>query len=395
MLYDYVGSLAQKYILFVTSIVVQTNPGANFYAVEVFLDNADASANFTSGNVPAVDTITNITAQNYQTLLQGSMLAWFTGFYSLPANVVSQAYLVTFTSGSFSGSGSTSADLGSQYAIFNQYGYFKLAYSSAYKQQANQQLAALCAADPLSQFLFGSNDGSFLTGAAGTEANWFKSKNLDVPFLYHWNPAYNPALVQLGATLATVNGTGTPVGNKLDWLAIGSSFGPSGSGSAGVASLTPTQYGYAVGSGISFFTYVGDNSGNVGAESGQSPSPGWVSMILKTTAWQAKWLVNYVDTVTGQLTASYLTATPQSGFNNNDNYQGVLNILVKQLNLFGSIGRLTRISDGAPGADVLAPPFNKLPSPSSGAITVPNAWVANYIDNLRKSTVYGTLYIKA
>jgi hypothetical protein len=384
MTYDYVGSIAQKYILFVTTVVLQTTPGANFYAVEVFIDSADSSANFAAA--PATDTITTITAQTYKTLLTGSMLAWMTGFYSVPANIASLVYLVTFTNGSFSGSGSTSVDLGSQYAVFNQYGYWKLAYSSAYKQQANQQLASLSAGDPLSQFVFGSNDGTFLTGAVGTEANWFKSKSLDVPFIYHWNTAYNPALVQLGATLATVNGTGTPVGNKTDFLAIGNGFGPSGSGSSGVVNLTPAQYGYAQGSGISFFTYVGDGSGNVAAEK-------WTTMISKTLIG-ATWLVNYIDTVASQLTASYITATAQSGFNNNDTYQGVLNILTTQLNLFGGIGRLMK-ANGVAGADITAPPFNKLPPAAGGVITVPNAWSATYVDNLRQSTIYGTLYIKA
>jgi len=384
MTYDYVGSIAQKYILFVTTVVLQTTPGANFYAVEVFIDSADAAANFSAA--PAMDTITTITATTYKTLLTGSMLAWMTGFYSVAANQASIVYLATFTNGSFSGSGSTSVDLGSQYAIFNQYGYWKLAYSSAYKQQANQQLASLSASDPLSQFIFGSNDGTFLTGAVGTEANWFKSKSLDVPFIYHWNPAYNPALVQLGATLATVNDTGTPVGNKTDFLAIGNAFGPSGSSATGPVNLTATQYGYAQGSGICFFTYVGDGSGNVAAEK-------WTTMISKTLIG-ATWLVNYIDTVASQLTASYITATAQSGFNNNDTYQGVLNILTTQLNLFGGIGRLMK-SNGVAGADITAPPFNKLPAEAGGVIVVPNAWSATYVDNLRQSIIYGTLYIKA
>lgn len=381
--YDYQGSVAQKYILFVTSIVLTTVPGANFYATEIFIDSADAAANFVAA--PAVDTVTQITAQNYKSVLLGSMLSWLTGLYAIPGNVTALVYMVTFTNGSFSGSGSTSADLGSQYVTFNQYGYFKLAYSTAYKQQANQQLAALCVGDALSQFVFGSNDGTFLTGATGTEANWFKSKSLDVPFIYHWDTRYNPALVQLGATLGVVNGTGTPVGNKLDMLAV-AGYGASGSGSAGIANLTAAQIGYAQGSNIAFFTTVGDGTGNVVAEGGAGNNGAWVSMIAKTVKWQANWLVNYIDTVAAITVASFLTATPQSGFKNNDTYQGVLNLLKVQLNRFAGIGRLLNVL-------ILAPPFSELPAVSGGAITVPNAWSAIYADNVRSVTVYGTLTI--
>ena len=383
--YDYQGSVAQKYILFVTSIVLTTVPGANFYATEIFIDGADAAANFVSA--PAVDTVTQITAQNYKSVLQGSMLSWLTGFYSIPGNVTALVYMVTFTSGSFAGSGSTSADLGSQYVTFNQYGYFKLIYSSAFKQQANQQLAALCVGDPLSQFMFGSNDGTFLTGAVGTEANWFKSKSLDVPFIYHWDSRYNPALVQLGATLGVVNGTGTPVGNKLDFLAI-PGYGASGSGSAGIANLTAIQLGYAVGSNIAFFTTVGDGSGNVVAEGGAANNGAWNSMIADTMKWQAQWLVNFIDTVAAINATAFLVKTPQSGFKNNDTYQGILNILKVQLNLFAGIGRLLNVL-------ILAPPFAQLPAAAGGVITVPNAWSATYADNVRQVTVYGTLTIAA
>jgi hypothetical protein len=377
-LYDYQGSLAQKYIQFVTSIVLTTVPGQNYYAALIFIDSADAAANFVAA--PAVDTITSVTAQNYTSLLTGSMLSWMTGFYSIPANQVSTVYFVSFTSGSFSGSGSTSADLGSQFATFDQYAYFKLIYSSAYKKAANLQLATLCVGDPLSQFLFGSNDGTFLTGAAGTEAGWFKTAGLDVPFIYHWDSRYNPALVQLGATLAIANSSATPVGNKLDWLAI-ANFTPSGSSVAGIANLTAIQYGYAQASGICFFTYVGDGSGNVAAEK-------WLSTVALTIKWQAQWLVNFVDTVASINVTTFLTATPQSGFKNNDTYQGCLNLLQVQLNKFVGMGRLSNVK-------ITAPPFNQLPAASQGAITVPNAWSATYADNTRSVTVYGTLTIAA
>ena len=374
---DYYGSIAQKYILFVTTLVVTTVPGANFGRITIFIDQNDVAANFVAGAQPAVDTITAITAQNYTAYLQGSMLAWLTGVFALTANVVSTIYFATFSNTGWA-AGSTAADLGSSYLTFNQYGYWKLIYSSLYKQKANVQLATLCVGDPLSQFVFGSNDASFMLGV-GTEANWFKAAALDVPIIYHWNTLYNPALIQLGETLGVANSSGTPVGNKTDFLAI-SGYGPSGSGSAGILNLTPIQVAAAQGSNISFFTWVGDGSGNVVAEK-------WVTSISSSLIG-ALWLTRYVDTVAAIYTAQFLTLTPTSGFKNNDTYQGILNLLQVQLNLFAGIGRLLNIK-------ITAPPFAQLPAASGGVITVPNAWSATYADNVRQVTIYGTLYIAA
>jgi hypothetical protein len=377
---EYQGSIAQKYILFVTTLVVTVVPGQNFYAVEIFIDQNDVATNFVSGAQPAVDTVTAITAQNYTSILQGSMLAWVTGFYALNANVVSTIYFATFSDTGYA-TGSSAADLGSSYVLFNQYGYWKLIYDSTYKQKANVQLAALCVGDPLSQFVYGSSDATSLTGVA-TELKWFTAASpapLDIPFIYHWNPNINPALVQLGATLAIANSSGTPVGNKTDFLAI-TGFSPSGSSVAGIANLNAVQLGFAQGSNICFFTYVGDGTGRVVAEK-------WVTCISKTLIG-ATWLVNFIDTVSSTLTTGFLVASPTSGFKNNDTYQGILNILQVELNLFSGMGRLLNVL-------ITAPPFNKLPTASGGVITVPNAWSATYADNVRSTTIYGTLLIQA
>ena len=113
----------------------------------------------------------------------------------------------------------------------------------------------------------------------------------------------------------------------------------------------------------------------------------WVTSISSSLIG-ALWLTRYVDTVAAIYTAQFLTLTPTSGFKNNDTYQGILNLLQVQLNLFAGIGRLLNIK-------ITAPPFAQLPAASGGVITVPNAWSATYADNVRQVTIYGTLYIAA
>ena len=72
-------------------------------------------------------------------------------------------------------------------------------------------------------------------------------------------------------------------------------------------------------------------------------------------------------------------------FRNNQTYQAILLILTDQVAPFLQFGRLD-------GFRITAPPFNQLP-PSGDEITVPNAWEATYVDEVRSVTVYGTLYI--
>jgi hypothetical protein len=92
------------------------------------------------------------------------------------------------------------------------------------------------------------------------------------------------------------------------------------------------------------------------------------------------------------------------GFRNNQTYQAELNILQTQLNLFAGIGRLgapTQLPNGQPapasatGPLITAPPFSQLPAQSGRVISIPNAWAAQYLDNVRSTTVYGTLTIAA
>jgi len=400
MAYDYIGSLSQKYILFVTTIVVTSNPGANFSKVMIFLDEGEASANFVVD--PGVDTITELTYQNWSGLLKatGALWGWINGFYSI--NQVTHVFVVTFNDG---GAGKFSnADLSTQYTLYEERAYFKLMFDTVNPASAQIALATLCgegiasAGDPLSQFVFGTSDSTTLTGtlsSPGTQVGWFTKSNpqLDVPIAYHPSTITNAALMQLAATLATANATGTSVGNKLDWLAIlPSKLTPSGPGGT---NLTAIQAANLQAQGVAFYTFVGDNSGNCALEK-------WGNCVTGFN-FGANWVQNYIDTVTSQNAATLLTTTAQSGFKNNDTYQQLLNLLQVNLNLFVSIGRLQPLSQSQANTlgitnlngYISAPPFNLLPAASGGVLIVPKAWAANYIQDLTQSTIYGTLVLQA
>jgi hypothetical protein len=439
--YDYLNSVTQKYIQFVTTVVTLTTPGLNFGKLMIFVAYTDQATYFVSD--PSVDTITEVTKSNYAQVTKGLLKTWLDGFFLSGSVAYVELVTVAASSGIF-----TTSDLVTQLANFGERAYWKTAIgsSAANKIDNSVSLARLLQNDPLSQFIYGTSDATILSAGANNEAYQFVGSKLtglsatfnsttavtsvtggvpnqgwigatvngvditpgttitavagtgftlsqvasgtgtasftinfvyDVPIAYHPSATLNAALVQLGASLAALNTTGTYVGNKLDFLSI---TGFSASGAAGI-NLTPTQSANCFAAGVAFYTSLGDGSGNVMLEGGAA-GIGWTTPLSKNLG--STWMVNYIDTVTAQLTTGYLA---QAGrFKNNDTYQGILVILAGQLKLFSDLGRLSNVK-------ITAPPFNLLPAAAGGVVTVPNAWSAGYNDNLRSVTVYGTLYI--
>jgi hypothetical protein len=468
MAFDFLNSLTQKYIAFVTTVQVTVVPGLNYGKVAIFICSTDAATYFTAGNVPAADTLTEVSYSNYAQITQGLLKTWLQGFYQSGSQAYVELIVVTGVAGLI-----TPLNLAADYVTFDERAYFKTAIGSTAVNNIdnNVQLARLCIADPLSQYFYGSNDTNILTNTADNEADQFigaqitgvtgtttsgspnitaiagdsgecnpgwvgagiagagipagatiitftsstalvmstnASANgsavpltltfdIDVPIVYHPSTTQNGALVQLGATLAQLNNTGTYVGNKLDWVAIS---GWTASGTAG-ANLTAVQAANCVTLGVAFFSTLGNGTGNVALEGGAS-GLGWSTPLGANLG--ANWIKNYIDTVAAINTTTYLTSSAQLGFKNNLTYQVILTILQAQLTLFAGILRLgapTVLPNGqvppssAQGPIITAPPFSQLPPASGRAIIVPNAWAAQYLDNVRSVNIYGTLTIAA
>ena len=81
--------------------------------------------------------------------------------------------------------------------------------------------------------------------------------------------------------------------------------------------------------------------------------------------------------------------TQRNFLKNSANYSKILGVLSSRINQFkGADGRLENVV-------VTAPSFSSLPEAAGDTIIVPNAWSATYVDNVRKVTITGTLYIGA
>lgn len=368
---DFQGSIAQQFITFSTNVVTNVVPGENFYKVMLFMGDAEANASLVTA--PSVGDIIELNASNYATLTKGPLLGYLGGFYS--HNSITTVYVVIYddalvTTGNFPAGAVTA--LTTQFNAYKDRAYFKL-MTLHDNIPANSALAGLCKTDTLlSQCWISANDAQMIVdGSTTSMAGVCKLAGQDPVIVYHPDATEDPALVQLGLSLAVLNGTGTPVGNSMDYLAT-DAITPSGTAGANptasmVTALTNANAG--------FFLTVGDGTGQVANKGGKTN--------LGNIAG-AQWITQYINYVSAVKTANYLVQLNR--FKTNATYQGILGIVQSYLSGFEQIGRLSDVK-------ITAPAFNKLPASDGDTITVPNAWEAYYNDNVRKVVIQGTLYI--
>lgn len=153
-------------------------------------------------------------------------------------------------------------------------------------------------------------------------------------------------------------------------------FTPSGADDAegNATNLSATQKMALDDQKIGYVTTVGDGTENVTVEG---------SLSLQGDSVGANWVKNYITYMCKVRTANLITR--MNKFRNNATYQAILLILSDVVKGFLDMGRLDKFI-------LTAPVFEDLPK-SGDSITVPNAWQADYIDNTRAVTVYGTLYL--
>lgn len=371
MAFDFQGSIAQQYITFSVNVVNQVVPGENYYKVMLFMGNSEVTASFVG--TPAVGSITTITPSTYSTLTKGPLLVYLTDFYA--KNTLSTLYVVIYDDslvgvGTFPAGAVTA--LTTQFNAYKDRAYFKL-LTLHNNIPGNSALATLCKNDVLlSQCWISANDAQMLVDGSTTSMSGVcKLAGSDPVVIYHPDTARDPALAQLGLTLSALNSSGTPVGNSMDYLAT-AYMTASGTAGANPTALNVTALTNA---NAGFFLTVGDGTGQVANKGGKT--------VLGNLAG-AQWMTQYINYVCGVYTANYLVQ--QNRFKNNSTYQGILGFVQAQLNIFTEVGRLS-------DAKITAPAFNKLPAAAGDTITVPNAWVGYYNDNVRKVQIQGTLYI--
>ena len=374
MAYDFIGSIAQLYISFAASVVTGVVPGDNYYKAMIFV-GATESVDYFIAAPPVTGTCTELTYATYSTLLKGSLLAYLQQFYAV--NTLSSVLIViyddsTVTTGTFPAGAVTA--LTTQYSAFKDRAYFKL-MSLHNNIAANSALATLCLSDTLlSQCWIDANDAQMLVVDSTTSMYGVCNAAGSNPVIvYHPDATKSGALTQLGATLAVLNDTGTPVGNSLDYIATTSMTSSGASG----ANLGATDLNTLTNINCGFFLTVGDGTGAVALKGGKT---------IKGNVAAAQWITSYIDFVCAVLTANMLTT--QNRFKNNETYQCILSILSNQLYKFTTIGRFS-------DTKITAPVYARLPAAVGDMIVVPNAWTATYNDNVRKTQVQGTLYITA
>ena len=377
---EFRGSIAQVNVQFPIETVIEPVAGENYTRALIYMHVNLAADNLPGIDNPAAGMKIELDSSSYGSVTGDALKKWLVPFFTA-AQAAKLAVVLydtdtTDTSGGEPVTVPATAPIGDVYESTKYWAYFKFGFAAAADYNALQvSLATLCVADPLySQLWVGTSDVNVLskTSALITALN---GASADARVIYNPDANINPALAQLGDSLATANVTGTPVGNDTDMHGFNTIKASGATDSEGnVGNLTATQKAALDEQYIGYNTWVGDGTENVVTEG---------SMTLKGNVVGAQWVKCYIEYMCKIRTANFITR--RNKFRNNAEYQATLCILSDVVKGFLDFGRLDAFK-------ITAPIFAKLPK-SADALTVPNAWEATYIDKIRSVTVYGTLYV--
>ena len=371
------NSIAQSNVNFPIETVITPIAGENYSRALIFIDLANAATYLPGVTSVAAGDLVELTSANYGELTGGKLKKWLVPFFTKASTA--KVGIAVFDTPTESGGGDpvpATAPLSDVYQAKKMYAYFKFACEEATNYNSVQvSLSTLCKADPLySVCWIGTDDADVLTESSAL-ITALTSAESTARVIYNANSNINGALAQLGASLSSVNATGTPVGNSMDMVQFNTIQASGGTDADGEhINLTATEKAALDDQKIGYQTWVGDGTENVVTEG---------SLYLNGDSVGANWVKSYIEYMCKMIAANYITR--MNTFRNNETYQAILLILTDQVRPFLEFGRLD-------GFTITAPSFDKLPT-SGDQITVPNAWEATYIDNVRQVTVYGTLYL--
>ena len=364
------GSIAQVNVQFPIETVIEPLAGENYSKAIIFMPLSKASEYLPGVDNAIAGTVTELDSSNYGTITGGLLKTWLVPFFTAAqaANVGVAIYDDT--------EGATSNLLASIYEKFKMYAYFKFGITDSDGYNSLQtQLLSLCAADTLySRLWIGTSDELVLSKTSDL-VETLNNVGSAYRLIYNPDATINAALAQLGKTLSVANDTGTPVGNSVDMVAF-NTIGASGADDedGNPTNLSATQKAALDDQKIGYNTYVGDGTENVVTEG---------SLYANGDSVGAEWVKAYITYMCKVKTANMMSK--MNKFRSNATYQAILLILQDIVKGFTDMGRLDNFV-------LTAPVFADLPT-SGDTITVANAWQADYIDNVRAVTVYGTLYL--
>ena len=365
-------SIAQSNVAYPIETVIIPMAGENYSRAMIYMDVANAATYLPGVTSATAGSLIELDSGNYGELTGGLLKKRLVPFFS-KATTAKVGIALFNTSDTTTPS---THPLAAVYEATKMYAYFKfIIEESAGYAAAQVALSNLCITDPLYSVLWvGTNDSDLLTKSSAL-LSALKSANSTARVIYNSNGDINPALAQLGATLSSANATGTPVGNSMDMVQFNTIDASGAENADGERlNLSATEKAALDEQKVGYQTWVGDGTENVVTEG---------SLYINGDSVGANWVKAYIEYMCKVKTANYITR--MNTFRNNQTYQACLLILSDMVNPFLQFGRLA-------GFQITAPVFEDLPA-SGDQITVPNAWEATYIDNVREVTVYGTLYL--
>lgn len=363
------GSIAQENVQFPIETVIEPMAGENYSRAVIFMPLSKAETYLPGVESAAAGDLVVINSANFGTVTGGLLKTWMVPFFA--AAQAAEVGVAIFDDGE-----DAIKTLAVVYEAKKYYGYFKFGITDAGNYNELQvELCNLCAADTLySRLWIGTSDTNVLTKTSSLVTALAAASGA-YRMIYNPDSTINAALAQLGKSLSVANKTGTPVGNSVDMVGF-NTIGASGADDeeGNPTNLTPTQKAALDDQKIGYNTYVGDGTENIVTEG---------SLYSNGDSVGAEWVKAYITYMCKVKTANMMTRINK--FRNNETYQAILLILSDQVSQFVAMGRLD-------GFKITAPVFADLPK-SGDTITIPEAWQADYIDNTRAVTVYGTLYI--
>ena len=189
---DFLGSVAQEDVQFVTGIVKTVNPGDNYKHLIVYTDDSQIASGASLAAVKDLSGATvavyaEVTADSFKSVVTGELLVWLTDYFSAGGN--ESVFVVNVQNGE---SAYSKALLEAAFAVTHQWAYFKticvadedVATMFHLDPTAASDLAELCSTDgllssaplyPMSMPVTGGNftDTAYAAvKAAGFDAFW-------------------------------------------------------------------------------------------------------------------------------------------------------------------------------------------------------------------------------
>ena len=270
--------------------------------------------------------------------------------------------------------------LDTAYEKMKPYAYHKTVLAGSDDELIPQialELATLCYADKdlLSAAPYYPCSGSVLSLPASDKLVSIidSEDSADAFFTWHSDTTRNGSLYSLGLALSQTNGSGTPVGNSIDFVASDNMTLPGENDTA----LSEGYREYLQSINIATFKSVGDNSGSVAARG---------IYTYKGDVMQAMWIVAYIAYMVKVRIAQIITE--MNALRNDATYGRISRTLNTYLDLFGpnGSGRLNPVVNTMPG-------FSDLPESDGDEFIIDNAWSGTFVHQVHKVQITGTLTI--